>query len=200
MGAITGALERVLPLEGPYPLTAARLVEALAGRASATGRAVNADSALGIAAVYSSVRVITDAVSSLPLFVYRRLQPRGREHATGHPLYDLLHGAANPYMTTMQFRETLQGHMLLWGNAFANIERDGAGRIVALWPLRPQDVVRIERSQAGTLLYIYRVPSRAAVPLSTSIDMSGGEPGTTVAIPQRDMFHIRGFSPDGVRG
>ena len=182
MGIVSGVLERALPLEGPYPLTAARLVEVFGGQRSTAGKSVNIESALGITAVYACVRVLADGVAALPLPLYRRL-PRGKERAPDHPLYRLLHDQPNPWMTPYTLKETLMGHVLLRGNAYANIVRDRSGYPVELWPLRPASMLDIRESESGQLIYLYRVP--------------GGE---AVKIPQSEMFHIRGLSPDGLRG
>lgn len=57
--------------------------------------------------------------------------------AIEHPLYFLLHDEPNPEMTSFVFRETLMTHLLLWGNAYAQIIRNGKGEIIALYPLMP---------------------------------------------------------------
>lgn len=195
--ALAGLLQRILPLEGPYPLTASRLVEALGGGASVTGRSVTPELSLSIAAVWACVRVICDNVASLPIHLLRRLDERGKDRATSHPLYRLLHDEPNPWMTPFTFKETLQGHLLLWGNAYAEIVRDRAGQPVALWPLRPPDVYAIKRAASGELLYTYRVPMRGG----TVLDQTGmPQAGEIVEIPQRDMFHLRGLSGNGVVG
>ena len=185
MGIITSLVhpERRATIEGPLPLTAERIVEWLSGPATASGVNLSTEGALKLVGVWACVRVISEDVASLPLIVYNRL-PRGKERAMAHPLYRLLHDAPNPLMTSATFRECLQGHMLLWGNAYAQIERDqDTGRPTALWPLRPDRMDKPIVSQAGTLLYTYRLPT--------------GEPR---ALSQSDVFHLRGLSPDGLIG
>lgn len=194
LGVITSLITRALPLEGPYPLTAQRLVDALGGRTSITGRAVNEQSALSISAVYSCVRVLADSVAALPLQLLRRID-RGKELAQDHPLYRVLHEEPNPWMTPYTLKETLMGHVLLWGNAYCEIVRDSFGRPIQLWPLRPNDMVRIGRSATGELLYTYRLPNRTEA--AYTIDQM---PSNFTELPQRSIFHLRGLSPDGVRG
>ena len=187
-------LQRILPLQSLGPLTSDRILAYIGGRASVTGVQVNQESALGIAACYACVRVLTDNVATLPCLLYRRTEGNSRERAAEHPLYRLLHDEPNPWMTPFTFKETLMGHVLLWGNAYAEIVRDkNTGQPVALWPLRPPDVQKIQRSQAGELIYTYRVPS-------TSATGTGPKAGELVEIPQRNMFHLRGLSSDGVIG
>ena len=167
---------------GPLPLTAARILELFSGDPTAAGLTISVQGSLKLAAVWACVRVISEDVASLPLLLYRRLD-KGKERVPQHPLYRLLHDQPNEFMTAMQFRETLQGHVLTWGNAYANIERDGDGRPVALWPLRPDQMNGPVLSQGGTLLYTYYLPS--------------GEPR---ALTQAEVFHLRGLSSDGIIG
>ncbi|GIW49002.1 MAG: hypothetical protein KatS3mg079_478 [Caloramator sp.] len=75
---------------------------------------VSEEAAMRTTAVYACVRVLAESVASLPLSLYKRLD-RGKEKATYHPLYFLLHDMPNPEMTSFTFRETLMTHLLLWG-------------------------------------------------------------------------------------
>ena len=75
-------------------------------------------------AVYSCVRILSEAVASLPLHLYRYTET-GTEKAGDHPLYTILHDEPNPEMTSFVFRETLMTHLLLWGNAYAQVIRNG---------------------------------------------------------------------------
>ena len=96
---------------------------------SSSGKAVNEKTALQTTAVYACVRILAETIASLPLHTYR-YSPSGKEKAETHPLYYLLHSEPNPEMTSFVFRETLMGHLLLWGNAYAQIIREGRGRVV----------------------------------------------------------------------
>lgn len=83
--------------------------------ASSSGKNVNERSAMQVTAVYSCVRILSEAVASLPLHVYKYNDDGGKEKAVKHPLYFLLHDEPNPEMTSFVFRETLMTHLLLWG-------------------------------------------------------------------------------------
>lgn len=85
-------------------------------------------------AVYSCVRILAEAVAGLPLHLYRYKEDGGKEKAIDHPLYLLLHDEPNPEMSSFVFRETLMTHLLLWGNAYAQIIRNGKGEVIALYP------------------------------------------------------------------
>jgi len=159
------------------------VLDAVWGTGSTTkaGLKITELNAMQCSAVYASVRVLAETVASLPLFVYKRQATRGKERASNHPLYPILHHRANPLMTSFEFRETLMGHLALWGNAYAEIERNNSGIPVALWPLRP-DRMRVEgKNQA--LQYFYTLPQ-------------GGE----VRISSDNVFHVKGLSANGFVG
>ncbi|MBY5963771.1 phage portal protein [Marinobacter nauticus] len=145
------------------------------------GVAVNTETAESISAVYACVAAISETVGSLPLYVYKRTE-KGREKAPRHPLYKLLHDTPNDYQTALEFREQLQRHVLLRGNAYAEIVRDNAGRPVALLPVHP-DRVTILRSAQGKLLY-------------DVVD----DGGRTRRLLADEVLHIRYHSDDGVIG
>ena len=102
-----------------------------------SGKAVTERSAMQMTAVYSCVRILAEAVAGLPLHLYRYTDNGGKEKALDHPLYLLLHDEPNPEMSSFVFRETLMTHLLLWGNAYAQIIRNGKNEVVALYPLMP---------------------------------------------------------------
>ena len=100
-----------------------------------SGKAVTERSAMQMTAVYACVRILSEAIAGLPLHLYRYKDGGGKEKAVDHPLYLLLHDEPNPEMSSFVFRETLMTHLLLWGNAYAQIIRNGKGEVIALYPL-----------------------------------------------------------------
>jgi len=145
---------------------------------STAGAQVNQATALTSSAVWSAVRHISEGVSSLPLILYKKGADGARVCADFHPLYLILKDRANPEMSSMIFRETLMGHVLTWGNGYAEIERDpDTGRVVALWPLRP-DIMEPVRDKNGDLFYRY---------------------GSLIFLPE-EIFHLKGLGFDGVKG
>ena len=104
---------------------------------STAGKDVTERSAMQMTAVYSCVRVLSEAVAGLPLHVYKYRSDGGKEKAVSHSLYRLLHDEPNPEMTSFVFRETLMTHLLLWGNAYAQVICNGKGEVIALYPLMP---------------------------------------------------------------
>ncbi|WP_434533498.1 phage portal protein [Arcanobacterium hippocoleae] len=105
--------------------------------AASSGRPVTERSAMQLTAVYSCVRILAEAVAGLPLHVYRQSADGAKVKALDHPLYRLLHDEPNLEMTSFVFRETLMTHLLLWGNAFAQVIRNGRDEVIGLYPLMP---------------------------------------------------------------
>ena len=167
------------------------------GGTSASGKRVNERSAMQMTAVYSCVRILSEAVASLPLQFYRYTDTGGKEKAVDHPLYFLLHDEPNPEMTSFVFRETLMTHLLLWGNAYSQIIRNGKGEIVALYPLMP-DRMAVDRDKQGRLYYEYTVYDGDDVNGRNGTD--AGTAGKTVRLQPADVLHIPGLGFDGLVG
>lgn len=155
---------------------------------STTGKTVNERSAMQMTAVYSCVRILSEAVAGLPLHLYRYNDSGGKEKAVDHPLYRLLHDEPNPEMSSFVFRETLMTHLLLWGNAYAQIIRNGKGEIIALYPLMPNKMT-VDRDENGYLFYSYQRSNDEAI----------GESGRVILKPS-GVLHIPGLGFDGLVG
>ena len=162
---------------------------------TASGKYVTERSAMQMTAVYCCVRILSEAVASLPLQFYRYTDDGGKEKAVEHPLYFLLHDEPNPEMTSFIFRETLMTHLLLWGNAYSQIIRNGKGEVIALYPLMP-DRMKVDRDEHGRLYYEYTVYD------SDDVDGRKGtdKVGRTVRLQPHDVLHIPGFGFDGLVG
>lgn len=159
------------------------LVEALGGRPAASGVNVNESTAMRFTAVFAAVRVLAETIASLPLPVYRRLVPRGKERAPEHPLYQVLHDRANDEMTSFTWRETSMGHLCLWGNTYSEIEFGKDGYVRALWPLRPDKTWPEREPRTGKLVYKTILPD-----------------GTGAVLPAYRVLHIPGLGFDGLMG
>ncbi len=156
---------------------------------STSGKPVNERSAMQMTAVYSCVRILAEAIAGLPLHVYRYNDKGGKEKATDHPLYLLLHDEPNPEMSSFVFRETLMTHLLLWGNAYAQIIRNGKGEVIALYPLMPNKMT-VDRDESGQLYYTYQRASEEAHTME----------GSSVKLNPCDVLHIPGLGFDGLVG
>ncbi len=157
---------------------------------STSGKPVNERTAMQMTAVYSCVRILSEAVAGLPLHVYRYGENGSKEKALDHPLYLLLHDEPNPEMTSFNFRETLMGHLLLYGNAYAQIIRNGKGEVIGLYPLMPSKMT-VDRDSRGQLYYLY---SRG------SDDSPTGEENGQIYLPPEQVLHIPGLGYDGIVG
>lgn len=145
------------------------------------GVLVSQDTALTHAAVWACVRVISETVAALPWHVYRRTDA-GREAAESHPVHWLLNNQPNGEQTAFAFREALVAHALTWGNGYAEIQRDGAGRPAALWIIAP-DRCEAQRAENGDLVYEVKEND-----------------GTTRIVQPSQILHLHGLGFDGLVG
>lgn len=142
---------------------------------------VTPESALRMAAVFACVRIISETVASLPLIVYERLE-RGKRRAQDYYLYELLHDRPNSRMTAFEYREAIQSHLVLWGNAYSRIVYDSQGRIEEIWPLLPGGMLQTQ-IRNGVRYYQYQDPK-----------------GTITWYSEAEIWHLHGLGNDGERG
>ena len=148
---------------------------------SAAGKPVTAKTAIQMSTVYACVRVISETIASLPLHV-RQADGQGSRKAAEHPLYRILHDEPNTEMTSFILREVMLSHLLLWGNSYCQIVRNGRGHILGLYPLLP-DQMQVDRDSGGKLTYDYSTRD-----------------GKTVRLRPEDVLHIPGLGFDGIMG
>lgn len=172
----------------PKDLTAGSSYRFFFGGTTA-GKHVTERSAMQITAVYSCVRILSEAIASLPLHLYRYADSGSKEKAIDHPLYTIIHDEPNPELTSFAFREALMTHLLLWGNAYAQIIRNGKGEVVALYPLMPNRMT-VDRDENGKLYYEYQ----------TSDDEVHTIKGSLVRLSPKNVLHIPGLGFDGLVG
>jgi len=145
------------------------------------GRA-DIEKASGLAVAHRAISVIAENLASVPLKVYRKTDTGGREAASDHPLYEVLHDQASPSLTALEAREWLIASCLTYGNGYAHIERNGLGQVTALQPLVAGSVT-VEKLKNGRLRYKVAKP----------------DGGTTVLL-QDEVLHIRYRTRDGILG
>ncbi len=155
-------------------------------RTSRSGISVTEENAMKATAVWACVRLLSETVASLPLDLFRRLTPKGKEKAKDHPLYTLLHNQPNPEMTSFQLRETFQSHLSLFaGNAYGFKQYDpDLLTVKAIWPLDPTKMEVKRNTVTKEIEYHY--------PLNT--------PGVPDIIPNYRIWHIPGLGFDGLIG
>lgn len=156
---------------------------------SNSGKAVNERSAMQMTAVYACVRILSESIAGLPVHIYKYTNSGSKEKAINHPVYRLIHDEPNPEMTSFVFRETLMTHLLLYGNAYAQIIRNGKGEVIALYPLMANRM-NVDRDDKGHLYYQYQMQD------SDAPTMKNG----TVILKPSDVLHVPGLGFDGLVG
>lgn len=116
------------------------------------GGYVDAGRASGIAVAHACIATVSQNLAAMPLNLYRRADNGGRDRASNHPLYGVLHDMANPTMTAFEAREALIASLMVAGNAFARLEWNTRGQVSTLYPLDPGKVA-VERLESGRLRY-----------------------------------------------
>ena len=154
-----------------------------------SGEQVDEKSAMQIATVYACVRLLAESVAQLPLHLYKVTESNGQEKASGHPLYKILYREPNPEMTSFSYWEAVMTHLLLWGNSYSQVVRDGKNTVLGLYPLLPENV-EIDRTENGELYYIYHAYTNE-VP---------GETNKDIIFRRDEILHIPGLSFNGLVG
>jgi HK97 family phage portal protein len=135
-----------------------------------------------LAVAVRCVSLRSELLASQPLKIYRKLPNGDRERVTDTPLSDVLADLANPLMTAFELREFLVRSLDTAGNAYARIERNGNGQVIALWPLAASSV-QVERLESGRLRYRVSAPG-----------------AKQTVLLQEEVLHIRASSEDGLVG
>lgn len=149
---------------------------------SKAGQAVNVKTALQLTTVLGCVRVIAEGVAQVPWKLYQRREGGGRREAAEHPLYYMLKRRPNEWQTSFEFREQIVMHLVLAGNAFVFVNRRANGEVLELLPYEPGSVT---------------VTRRTDMTLSYGLTLLDGQ---RVAVPNENMWHLRGPSWNGFAG
>ena len=143
---------------------------------SKAGIMITPETALALSAVRACVTLLAESVAQLPVELYRRDKNGGRQRATDHPIYDLIHSQPNKKDTSFEYFEQQQGLLGLEGNCYSIIDRDGKGYPKELIPINPKKVIVLKGPDG---MPYYEIP----------------EIGET--LPMRMMHHVKVFSLDG---
>jgi HK97 family phage portal protein len=150
------------------------------GGRTPSGIRVTADNSMACSAYTACIRVISDAVSSLPLHLYERMANGGKRRVPENPLYRLLHQQPNPWQTAQEFRDWMTGLYLHYGASYAEIRPGARGAVSELWPLHSSRM-EPERLENGRIRYKYREPS-----------------GKITYYTQEQIFALRFTTEDGI--
>lgn len=206
-----GKREKRSSLENPQtPLSypAEWLLDIFNGGRTDAGLRVSEMTALSVSTVFQCVNIISNGIATHPLNVYERVMAdnrSGKKIAYDHPLFSFLHSQPNEEMTSISWRKVMQVHALLWGNGYSEIQRDGANRIIGIWPRNPartrpvrlteQAVIEGTVYPPGTLVYeTYESLVDSQIMEQDSLNTYDG---TRRIILAEDMLHIPGLSLDG---
>lgn len=149
------------------------------GGLTQSGATVTPELALKNTAVFRCVSLISYSIAMLPLHLHRN--GAEKEKATDHPLFRVLHRKPNDWQTAFEFRQLMQTWALIEGDAFAAKVRRG-DQVIGLLPMDPRRM-SVEQRDDLSVWYKFTPPS-------------GGHRW----LPARDVFHLRGFTLDGIRG
>jgi HK97 family phage portal protein len=127
----------------------------------------SADQALQISSVWACVWLLANIIGTLPLFVYVG-SGGDRKLARDELLWQLLHDTPNSRMTPSEFWLAMLLNLLLRGNAYARLDRNAAGDVVAMWPM-PADQVEVQVLKDGSVVYQYRIDNDVAVLDASSV-------------------------------
>lgn len=156
-----------------------------AGATTKSGAPVSEMNAMQLAVVWCCIKILSEDSASLPLHLYRRLPGGGKERATDHPLYPLMHGQPNPEQTAFTFRESYMQHLLAWGNGYAEIVRGrgsiGKSTVLEIWPITPNRVT-VKRDGQKRVVYV--------------VNMAQGN----VTLQKSSVLHTPGLSFNGLTG
>lgn len=143
-----------------------------------SGIPVNNDTALTFSAVWAAIRILSESVAQLPISLIEREENGDKINRTNHPLYNLLHNKPNEYITYFSFIQKIMVDLCLNGNSYVKIERNGAGRPVALYPI---DFDNVEIREYEDKYYYFNSET--------------GE-----AIEYEEMLHFKTMSQNGMIG
>lgn len=118
------------------------------------------EAAMRLSAVFACLRLLSEAISTLPLDLYRRTE--GARIPVSPPDYLAFHP---PLGSRITYLSQVMLSLLTDGNAFVYTPRDELGVPVALIVLDPS-LVKVTRS-GSQVSYVVEVPNQSPVPLSS---------------------------------
>lgn len=162
------------------------LINFIGGNETYSGESVDTSTAINIAVVYACIRILSNHVAMLPLQLFQETRGK-KKRIHDHPIAKLIETRPNPYMTPFQFKQTMEAHRQLYGNAYAEIEWSKTGYPKALWILNPLATkVVMEKDNHGNL--------KRYLVQTTLVN------GKVVNLPYSSVLHIKGLSTSGIMG
>ena len=166
--------------------------------ASASGVRIDEKTAELFSTVVTCTRVISETLASLPCTTLEQVNTRTSRKATAHPLWSVLHDQPTPEQDIMSWMDSQVAFQLNWGNAYAEIQRNSLGDIIALWPIHPSRIPLRNIRRNGMTQFEYDGIVGKAGEL---IYFVNNDDATTTPIPASEMLHVPGvMSTNGVTG
>lgn len=153
------------------------------------GKYFSAQSALQLSTVWACVSVISRSLAGCEWKVYQHSSDQ-MEYLHGDPLEYLLNVRPNPEMTAIAVKEAIIASAAVWGNGYAEIVRDNAGRMKELWPLDPEKVRPVRIDSSGVENTVGELAYKCSHPVT----------GIQVVLTQAQVYHLRGPSLSGILG
>lgn len=182
------------------PVSQYSLAQLRTSSSNAANVVVSEVTALAFPTVYACIINISQDIAKIPKTIMREDDEGNRMEMRKHPLWALLSLQPNPETKALTFYQTLMAHVLSYGNAFAEIERDGYGNIVALWQLQPE-YMQVYRSIEGIPYVdpVTHVQTGWVIP-PNGIYYQYQTRNAPVYLRPKDVLHIANLSSDGVIG
>jgi len=144
-----------------------------------SGVSVSEQSSVGLTAVWASVRLLSETIASMPLNLYKMDKNGSKSIDYPNPLNSLVSTAPSPNYTSYKFIESMMINLLLYGNAYAKIKRNGGARPIELEILNPENVEPCKNESDGLIYYKIK---------------------DSETLSDKEIFHVVGFSYDGIKG
>lgn len=192
----------------PLSYPAEWLLDIFNGGRTDSGLRVSELTALQVPDVLACVTRISGAIAGQPIKIYERIETgqkilrHSKRMAVEHPMFDVLRYRPNDEMTRATFVRTFVCHMLLWGNGYAEIQRDAVGRPVALWPrnptrTRPRRLLQPIPDDENPYPMVY-ITSEGMEQMDQNF--AEGVTGQERVIRKENMLHVPGLALDGRLG
>jgi HK97 family phage portal protein len=153
------------------------------GAVSQSGVRVTPELAMMLSTVWYCTTFIARNVGSLPCEMKEHTGPKATLPAPQHPLAPVIGLQPNLTQDRFQWIEQGVGHLMHRGNWYNRVVPGRRGYVDQLVPFHP-DLVRVGRLPTGRLQYKVR-------------SLTGQPPEI---LTQDEMFHVRGYSTDGLTG
>lgn len=141
-----------------------------------SGVTMTEERAFALSAFSACLKVLSEDYAKMPNEVFQWEADGLNKRRVPGRVERMLNCSPNPDMTGFTFWQTMVSDMLVWGNAYAEIEKDIAGRAIALHPLNPERVEPMRDHISHQLFYRVKNHEHGQVDLRPS-----------------DVFHVPGL-------